>query len=129
MADAGSDVATTVDGERVLDPGPNCAKDGNYCTEWFGLPDEDVFFSVTVSEPNAEAALTPIRQSLAILPSDQVAVPFIASDASYDQARAILEAAGLRLATAEADAPPSIGATDPAMASVVAVGSAVQLKE
>ena len=48
----------------------------HYCTEMIAVASENVFFSVTVKQDDAEPPLLAIRDSLQLLPSGYTTVPF-----------------------------------------------------
>ncbi|MCW2751708.1 MAG: hypothetical protein JWR83_2818 [Aeromicrobium sp.] len=69
---------TDINGVEVIDGGRSCGDTSPYfyCTETFAVSSENVFFSVTVKQHDAEPPLVALRDSLQLLPEGYIAVPF-----------------------------------------------------
>lgn len=125
-----------IGGHQVVASPATCSPgQGESCRQTFGVPDLDAYFSVTIPQDEPGGALgeiRAIRESLTILPQDQVAVPFVFQP-SLKEARAVLQRAGLDVEVlrtpcpAGADCGFGVMGSTPAAGRVVPLGSTVTI--
>ena len=127
---------------QVVQSPPNCLQgfpasgqgSSTHCTQTFGIPDLHAYFTASIIGNDAEHRLNAIRESLTVLPEDQVTVPFVTPGTSLDGVRAALETAGLSVDVVRWTCPPTadcvggVDIDDPTVGSVVPAGSTVTVK-
>jgi hypothetical protein len=125
-----------IGGHQVVSNRATCpVGQGESCSQVFGVPDLDAYFTVRVPEDTTGGAInliSGIRDSLTVLPATQTAVPFFTPGTTVEYAQRSLEAAGLSVVVNHRTCPPNAfcisGLTSmPTAGSVVDVGSTVVL--
>jgi len=125
-----------VDGHQVVAGPTDCRTRVRTCVEVFGVPDLHAYVTVAVPRTSGTEpfdVIDGIRRSLTVLPEGQTAVPFVSPDSGLGQARATLEAAGLRVEVRTHTCPTNafcgtgVQETVPAAGRVVPAGSTVRV--
>jgi hypothetical protein len=128
----GLEPAGRIDGHQIVQNTATCElSDPGACTQTFGIPDLDAYFHVTVwSNDGGEDVVQTIRDSLALVNSDQTIVPFVPHGKEAEVVAA-LEDAGLTVEVERATCPAmadcigGITGLKPPVGTVISVGSTV----
>lgn len=124
-----------VQGHQVVASQATCSPgQGESCRQTFGVPDLRAYFSVTIPQDDGNALdeVRAIRESLTVLPPDQVAVPYLFRPSVKKMRDTLLEA-GLSVKIVREPCPPNadcgfgVSGTTPAAGRVVRLGSTVTI--
>jgi hypothetical protein len=129
--------AGSVDGHRVVESPAECSvEQGQYCRQVFGVPDERVYFTVSIprDEDHARAQVEAIRRSLTVLSQDRTAVPFVTPGSPLGHWESALRDAGFAVRVRHHTCPPTadcgrgVGYTTPAAGLSAPTGSTVTIE-
>jgi hypothetical protein len=120
-----------IGGHEIVGSGVGCFESNPpICTEVFGVPDLNAYFTVRSDAPGGAQIMIDIRKSLTLLEPEVTTVPFVPGD-TQSEVVAALEDAGLSVRVETWGCPDTAscfaGVTDvsPAVGSVVPTGSTV----
>ncbi|GCD88991.1 PASTA domain-containing protein [Nocardioides sp. LS1] len=98
------------------------------CTQTFGLPDFDSYFTVTLVERESADDMTELRTGMRLVPRGWTTVPFVQNTYPPSPVDGALEAAGLQVRTTQEPHPYDAGSflrTQPPLGTAVRRGSTV----